>query len=247
MKLTKYYYICLIRFFKGKKNVKCPFCGWQGKEFFPFGVQLRRNAECPRCGSLERHRLYYLYLKKVIPKNKKLKILHFAPEKILTSLFKSYNKAEYLSVDIDPKKAMAQGDITNLSFKNNSFDVIFCSHVLEHVEDDHKAIKELYRVLKPNGFAILQVPILDELNGRKIDKTYDNFGITDPKEREKIFGQKDHVRIYGRDYINRLKSAGFKVRIDKFVNSLRAEDVRKFSLIPHECTETEGWIFYCTK
>lgn len=160
-------------------------------------------------------------MKKVVPKNRKLKVLHFAPEKILTSIFKSYNNVEYLSVDIDPQKAMAKEDITNLSFEDNSFDIIFCSHVLEHIEDDSKAIKELNRILKPNGFAILQVSVKDEFNGRKIVKTFEDFTITDPKERERIFGQYDHVRIYGRDYRDRLENGGFKVKIDEFVNSIR--------------------------
>ena len=236
-------------FLKGEGYVECPSCGWMGKEFLPVGVITRKNALCPRCGSLERHRLYYLYLKKTIPRNKKFKVLHFASENILTNLFKSYKNIEYLSADIDPKKAMTKEDITNISFPEDSFDIIFCSHVLEHIQNDRKAMRELHRILKPEGFAILQVPIKEEFKGKKIDKTYEDPSITDPKEREKIFGQKDHVRIYGRDYKNRLASSGFKVRVDKFASSLSKNDIQKYALLPNDkiCTETEGWIYFCTK
>jgi len=230
-------------------NVQCPFCGWQGKEFLPFGVIRRENAKCPKCGSLERHRLFYLYLKKVIPIDRKIKVLHFAPEKILTKLFRSYNNIEYISADIDASKAMVKEDITDISFQDNSFDIIFCSHVLEHIEDDHKAMKELHRVLKPGGFAIIQVPIKDEFNGRKINKTYEDFSVSGPEERERLFGQKDHVRIYGRDYGDRLANAGFKVKIDKYSQSLNSEDVKRYVLISGSevGNETNGWIYFCTK
>lgn len=232
-----------------KKNVKCPFCNWEGKEFFPFGIKIRKNAKCPRCGSLERHRLCYLYLKKVIPKNKKMKVLHFAPEKILTNLFKSYENIEYLSADINSRKAMVKEDITNLSFKDDSFDIIFCSHVLEHIEDDIKAMKEIKRVLKQNGFAILQVPIYKEFNGKKIKKTFEDFSIKSPKEREKVFGQYDHVRIYGKDYKDRLEKAGFKVNVDRFIDSLGKEDVKRFGLIreENEFSDADNWIWFCEK
>jgi len=191
--------------------VRCPICQWTGKEFLPFGKKrttcrtLRKNAKCPQCGSLERHRLYYLYLKKVIDKEKLLKVLHFAPEKALTAFFKSYENIKYLSADINPKAAMVKEDMTNLSFKNNSFDIILCSHVLDDIKDDRKAMRELYRVLKPDGFAILQVTISDK------DKTYE-FSMT--------FGRSDDFRIYGKDYKNRLESCGFKVKVDRFVDFL---------------------------
>lgn len=229
--------------------VKCPFCGWNGKEFLPFGVRPRKNARCPQCGSLERHRLYYLYLKKILPKDKLLKVLHFAPEKILTELFKSYANINYLSADLNPKNAMVKEDITNISFNNNSFDVVFCSHVLEHIKDDINAMKEVHRILKPEGFAILQVPIKDKFLTKMTAKTFEDFSITEPKERERVFGQSDHVRIYGRDYKGRLESAGFKVKVEKFVDSLKKGEVEKFALLPNECSciETEGWIYFCTK
>lgn len=232
----------------GSKNrVECPCCGWKGPQFLPNGVELRPNARCPKCDSLERHRLYFLYLKNTIPTDRPLHVLHFAPERILTRLFRSYPNVTYLSADIDPRKAMRKEDITQTSFDDNTFDVIFCSHVLEHIEDDHKAMTELRRILKPDGFAILIVPIKDTFNGRVIDKTFEDFSITSPKERERVFGQEDHVRIYGRDYEDRLKRAGFNVRVDKYTETLPKELVDRYALLPQHvsASETDGWIYYC--
>jgi len=181
--------------------------------------------------------------------HQKIKALHFAPERILTRLFQSYPNIEYISADIDPQKAMRKEDITATSFPDSMFDLIFCSHVLEHIEDDNKAMKELVRILKPDGFAILLVPIKDSFHGRVIEKTFEDFSVTSPEEREKVFGQRDHVRIYGRDFKERLEKAGFRVTIDKFIQSLPEELVKKYALLPqHEsASETDGWIYNCSK
>ena len=140
-------------------------------------------------------------------------------------------------------------DITGTSFEDNRFDIIFCSHVLEHIEDDHKAMWELHRILSPRGFAILLVPIKDFFKGKKIDKTFEDFSIRNPKEREEVFGQRDHVRIYGRDYEDRLRSAGFHVTTDKYIESLSPELVKRYALMPQHASasETDGWIYHCTK
>ncbi|MEO5603883.1 MAG: methyltransferase domain-containing protein [Cyclobacteriaceae bacterium] len=249
-KLQDVYYTSLpVLLPQSRLKVECPFCGWRGESFLPNGVEVRPNARCPKCNSLERHRLYYLYLKNVIPAGGKLKVLHFAPEKILTRLFTSYQNIDYLSADIDPSKAMVREDITRISRQDNSFDIIFCSHVLEHIPDDRLAMRELYRVLKPSGFAILQVPIKDIFHGRVIEQTYEDFSITTPEGREKAFGQNDHVRVYGRDFKDRIASVGFHVREEKFVESLPRELVNKYALLPSlpPVMETEGWIYYCTK
>jgi predicted SAM-dependent methyltransferase len=241
-----YFYGRVLNIFNTQKNVECPFCGWQGKSFLPFGGVQRKNAHCPKCGSLERHRLAYLYLKEKIPTDKKLKVLHFAPEKILTTLFKSYDNVDYLSADIDPKLAMVREDITKLSFKDNSFDIIFCYHVLEHIEEDAKAMSEMHRVLKPGGFAILQVPMADK------NKTFEDPTITSLEDRKKFFWQDNHVRVYGRDYRDRLENAGFKVKIDKFVESLDEDVQKKYALsvdLDHlkKLDLAKEDIYFCTK
>jgi predicted SAM-dependent methyltransferase len=229
-------------------KVECP-CGWKGKEFLPFGVPRRKNAQCPKCLTVERARLYYFYFKKILPHDKKLKVLHFAPEEPLTSLFKSYKNIEYLSADLDPSKALIKQDITNLTFEDNSFDIIVCSHVFEYVKDDIKAMWEVHRVLKPTGFAILQVPIHDHFKGRKIDKTFADASFTESLEGGKEYDTSNHFWIYSRDYPERLQKAGFQVRIDKYLDSLSHSDVKKYSLYPQNKSwnETAGWIFYCTK
>lgn len=217
------------------KKLICPCCSYEAESFLPFGLITRENAQCPSCKALERHRLYYLYLKTVIDESKPMKAIHFAPEKSITKQLQSYSNIEYLSVDINPKRAMKEEDITNISFADNSFDLIFCSHVLEHIVDDRKAMRELYRILKPNGFAILQVPLK-----KGLDKTYEDFSITDPKEREIAFGLHDHVRRYGQDYKDRLLESGFTVRLDKFFDTFTAEEIERYSL-------KEEDIFFCTK
>jgi predicted SAM-dependent methyltransferase len=185
----------------------------------------------------------------VITPERKVKVLHFAPEKIITKLFTSFKNVDYLSADIDPSKAMVKEDITKVSFPDNSFDIIFCSHVLEHIPDDRLAMRELYRILKPQGFAILQVPIKDVFNNRIIDKTYEDFSIVTPEGREKAFGQHDHVRVYGRDFRDRISSVGFRVKEEKFINSIPAELVQRYALLPsvNKVMETEGWIYHCAK
>lgn len=244
-----FYYASVKPLIDSKRLVECPCCGWKGPKFLPHGLDHRENARCPKCNSLERHRLYYLFLRKHIPTDKAVKVLHFAPEKIITKLFKSFSNINYLSADLDPEKGMVKEDITQLSFQDNSFDLIFCSHVLEHIPDDIKAMQEVHRVLKPTGFALLQVPIKKEFNGKTIDATYEDFSITDPAERERVFGQHDHVRIYGSDFKDRLIKAGFKVEVIDFPKVLGLEKVTYHSLMPiqESANEMDGWIYYCTK
>ena len=213
----------------GLGAVECPICGWKGKEFLPFGFEARKNAKCPNCGSLERHRLYYLYLKRKIPIYKNLKLLHFSPEKCLADFLRSYDNIEYLSADINSNLAMKKEDITNTSFENNSFDIIICSHILEHVAEDIKAMQELFRILKPGGFALIQVP--NGYEGGKRKTTFEDFSINTPEERLKAFKHPEHVRIHGLDYKNKLKKAGFKVKIISFTNE---KLIKRFALRPGE-------------
>ena len=148
--------------------------------------------------------------------------------------FRSYSNLDYLSVDIKSGRAMKEENITNLSFPDNSFDIIFCSHVLEHIEDDRRAMGELHRVLKPGGFSLIAVPVKNN------SKTFEDFSVVDPEERRKVFGQKDHVRIYGKDFKNRLEQSGFNVKVDKFAYSLSEDICNKYALVRED-------IFFCTK
>lgn len=213
----------------------CPCCGWRFRKLLPYGNRKRPNVGCPRCNSAERHRLLWLYLKnKTNLFSDNLKVLHFAPEYIFQKTLRFMSNLDYISVDLNSPLAMVKMNITNISYQDNTFDVILCSHVLEHVIDDRKAIRELFRVLKPGGWAILQVPILR-------DKTLEDPSIVSPRDRERIFGQKDHVRIYGHDYKDRLEEAGFTVKVDGYVRELGDDKIKK-----HGLSDDQN-IYLCTK
>ena len=201
---------------------KCPICNSYLRMLNPFGLKFpvlteknvigggyRLNAQCPVCYSTDRERLLYLYLlKKTDFFSKKAKVLHVAPEGGLSRIIKAHSNVDYLTADIGANNVMVKMDITEISYPTETFDVIICNHVLEHIIDDERAMSELYRVLKSGGWGILQVPI-----SLSLEKTYEDFSVIDPSERETIFGQSDHVRIYGMDYVDRLKKSGFDVSI----------------------------------
>jgi hypothetical protein len=203
---------------EGFKKVACNICGWSGRKFCDFYTgyeHIYKNSVCPECYSHPRHRAYYLYLNELLAKfNKSIKLLHFSPEMAITRVLKSHPNVEYLSVDIDHTKAMRKEDITNLTFKDNSFDVIICMHVFEHIDNDRKAMEEVYRVLKPGGSALLDVPI--DVNR---ELTYEDASITSPADRTRKFWQWDHVRLYGMDYKSKLEDVGFAVTEDYYVRS----------------------------
>lgn len=207
---------------------ECPICNWKGKEFLNLVKKhgaLCKNILCPKCNSHTRHRMLYLCLNELLPKNKKPRLIHFAPEGFLRNLIKKHKNIDYLSADIDEKKAMVKEDITNLSFKDNSFDIIICSHVLEHVQDDDNALKELYRILKKEGDAIIIVPIAHDS-----EKTYENSAIISEKDREKHFGQSDHLRLYGKDFKEKVKNAGFRLKKEISYKDFSDKDYSKFGL-----------------
>jgi len=209
-------------------SVECPCCGTHQRTFLPHGTPLRKNARCWKCGALERHRLLYRYLKaRTNLFTDRLRLLHFAPEAILGGIFSQLPNLEYVTTDYcHPSKVKM--DITSLALQANSVDAIICVHVLEHIPDDRSAMAELRRVLKPGGWAIIQVPLCTER-----ERTYEDFSITDPKQRFIHFGQEDHVRIYGNDYRNRLEQAGFEVVVEPPSSFCAAEDQRYYGL-PHE-------------
>ena len=208
-----------------------PIDGKSFRKFLSYGYEKqRKNALSPSTLSLERHRLLWLYLKEetdffTAPK----KVLHMAPEQCFLSIFKKQKNIDYTTADLYSPIADVKADILNLPFDDNSFDVVFCNHVLEHISDDIKAMQELYRVLKPNGMGIFQVP-----QDLYRTTTFEDNSITDKKERTKIFGQYDHVRIYGRDYFDKLRSIGFKVEEVDYTKKIAPEMVEQFCLAKGE-------------
>lgn len=208
-----------------------PIDGKSFKTFLPYGYgNQRNNVLSPSTLSLERHRLLWLYLKNETPFfTEKLKVLHFAPEQCFLKRFKSLKNLDYTTTDLLSPIADVKADICNLPFEDNTYDVIFCNHVLEHIPDDTKAIQELYRVMKVGGMGVFQIP--QDLN--KV-LTFEDDSITDKKERAKIFGQYDHVRVYGRDYFDKLRSIGFRVEEVDYTATLSAEAIEKFCLATGE-------------
>ena len=212
-------------FFKGTKFTD-PINNKSYSYFFPYGYnKQRKNALCPGTFSLERHRLLWLYLKKETDFfNSNNKILHFAPEQCFHKFFKSFFK-NYTSIDLNSPIVDIKADICNLPFNDNSYDYILCNHVLEHIYDDEKAMKEIFRVLNKNGIAILQVPI-----DIKSNLTQEGRDIDDKEVRSKLFGQYDHLRMYGLDYFKKLKKVGFNVKNIDYLSKLSKDEVEKFSL-----------------
>jgi SAM-dependent methyltransferase len=213
-------------FYRGD-NVECPVCKSHFRSFLPYGRASRSNALCPNCLALERHRLIWLYLtKKTDFFDAHQKMLHIAPELCFINRFEQLSNTDYVTGDIESPLAKVKMDIHDMPFEDNTFDVVFCNHVLEHVKDDYQALREIKRVLKPNGWAILQIPFFHPIP----DETYEDPSITSPKEREKAFGQDDHVRLYGKDYPKRLGSAGFEVHEEQFVKELSEDEVQRYAL-----------------
>ena len=213
-------------YFFGNKFVD-PIDGSSFRKFLPYGYnKIRPNALSPSTFSLERHRLLWIYLERETDFfNKKIKVLHFAPEAAFYERLKKLKNISYKTIDLNSPLADIKADICNLPIKNDSYDFILCNHVLEHVLDDKKAMKELYRILKKGGTGIFQVPL-----NMSNKKTYEDFTITDPRERNKAFGQYDHVRVYGMDFFERLENVGFKVKKCEYTLELSKEEKIKYCL-----------------
>jgi len=208
-----------------------PIDGKSFRAFLDYGyIKTRKNVLSPSTLSLERHRLLWLYLKNetdffTTPK----KVLHFAPEQAFYKRFRAMENLDYTTTDLNSPLADVKADICNLPFEDNTFDFILCNHVLEHIPDDTKAMQELYRVMKVGGMGIFQIP--QDLSR---EKTFEDNTITDKKERAKIFGQYDHVRIYGRDYFDKLRSVGFKVEEVDYTATLSEAEIDKYRLAKGE-------------
>ncbi len=215
-------------FYKGNK-VECPVCEKSFRKFLSYGsdVAHRENVLCPYDLTLERHRVMWLYLK-----NKSnfftapnLKVMHIAPEQCFYPKFKAQKNLNYTTGDLVSPIADLHFDLHNIPLDDNQYDVIFCNHVMEHVKDDLQCMKELFRILKPGGWGIMQVPI-----DHSRTETYEDWSITDPKEREKHFWQYDHVRLYGLNYPKRLEEAGFRVEIVDFSKELPTEKFERYRI-----------------
>jgi SAM-dependent methyltransferase len=208
-----------------------PIDGKSFKKLLPYGYENpRENVLSPSTLSLERHRLLWLYLKNETDFfSAPLKVLHFAPEQAFYKRFRMLKNLTYTTTDLNSPLADVKADICNLPFAENSFDVILCNHVLEHIPDDKKAMQELFRVLRPNGWGIFQIP--QDLQRKT---TFEDHSIIDKKERAKIFGQYDHVRIYGWDFFDKLKSVGFKAEAVAYGASLSPAEVDKYRLAKGE-------------
>ncbi len=208
-----------------------PINGKSYRRFLPYGYgTMRANVLSPGTLSLERHRLCWLYLKGHTGLfSEPLKVLHFAPEQAFYGRFRKLKNIDYTTTDLNSPLADVEADICALPFSDNSYDLIICNHVLEHIPDDIKAMSELLRVLKPGGLAILQVPYQADRS-----ETFQDDSITDPKQRAAIFGQYDHVRLYGMDYFDRLRSVGFRVKAFDIAQELDTSQIAQYGLAPGE-------------
>lgn len=214
--------------YKGNK-VECPVCEKSFRKFLSYGsdVAHRENILCPYDLTLERHRVMWLYLKRHTDffKQTNLKVMHIAPEQCFHGRFKKQKNLDYTTGDLMSPIADLHFDLHDIPLEDNTYEVIFCNHVMEHVKDDLQCLKELYRIMKPGGWGIMQVPI-----DASRTETYEDWSITDPKEREKHFWQYDHVRLYGLNYPKRLEEAGFKVDIIDFSKELPTETFERYRI-----------------
>jgi SAM-dependent methyltransferase len=214
-------------FYRGSA-VTCPICETSYRKFLPYGrINARENALCPNCQSLERHRLIWLYLQEHTDFFKAKKdVLHIAPEDCFIHRFEKLHGDRYITADIESPLAKVKMDIHKIPFENSRFDLVLCNHVLEHVKDDIAALREIYRVLKPGGFAILQIPFFHPVEA----VTFEDDTITNKRERERIFGQDDHVRKYGTDYPQRIAKSGLTPIEEQFAFTLPADVRTRFGL-----------------
>jgi SAM-dependent methyltransferase len=210
-----------VRMARGKVH-ECNLCGYKGR-FRPFGDPPRPGARCARCGAMERHRLVGMWVEKNPQTDERARLLHFAPEAVLKRLFRD-KAAEYRSGDLTPGAADLVVNIEAIDLPDESIDLVICSHVLEHV-DDHKALREIYRILVPGGQALLMFPIVEGW-----DRTYEDDRVQSHGERTLHFGQWDHVRMFGRDVRDRIKAEGFEL------SELTAEEpeVSRYGLVRGE-------------
>jgi hypothetical protein len=215
---------------RGEKH-QDPIDGKTFRKLLPYGYEKpRENVLSPSTLSLERHRLLWLYLKKETDFfTASHKVLHFAPEQAFHNRFRKLGNLDYTTTDLNSPLADVKADICNLPFEDESFDVVLCNHVLEHIPDDTRAMAELFRVMRSGGWGVFQVP--QELHR---PNTFEDPSVTDKRERARIFGQYDHVRIYGRDYFDKLRGVGFTVKEVDFTARLNDAEIDKYRLAKGE-------------
>ncbi len=220
-----------VAFFLRGSRYTDPIDGKSYRKFLPYGYErVRDNVLAPGTLSLERHRLCWLYIKNETDLfTASQKVLHFAPEQAFLKRLRKLDHLDYTTTDLNSPIADVKADICDLPFKDDEFDFIICNHVLEHIPDDQRAMGELFRVLAPGGTAILQVPY-DENRA----KTFEDNSITDRRERTRIFGQYDHVRVYGMDYFDKLRTVGFNVEAVNYTQSFSEEEIDRFRLAKGE-------------
>lgn len=230
----KLYLIISKPYYTFGKQHYCTVCDHSARLFIRDPIA-QNEFRCPNCYSLERHRLLGLYKNKVFFTGNK-KMLHFAPEECVKKVFSDKKNIDYLSADLDRSKAMIEMDIQNIQFPENSFDLIICNHVLEHIPNDQKAMNELYRVLKPRGWAFLTVPI-----NYKSETTFEDPAIFTPEQRIENYGQADHLRVYGLDFREKLNEAGFIVTVDNRLDTMADELKSRY------CLNKKEYLYLCTK
>jgi len=210
------------------RRVECPCCGGRFRRFMP-GLSHRATRVCPRCGAQERHRALWLWMRERTDLfGRNISILHWAPEYALQRSLSQLPNAFYVSADLEGDEAMQHMDITDVPFKDDAFDLIVCVHVLEHVPDDRRAMREMVRVLRPGGMALLLVPIVLE------QATHEDPAIVEPEDRERHYWQADHVRLYGGDFKDRLAEEGFEVTVDGWIRTLDQATLDRHGLFPLE-------------
>lgn len=232
-------------------GIECPFCSGHFRRLRPggfaypiliqnrvIGASPRPNVVCPRCKSHDRERLLYLFLKN---ETRLLqdggKVLHMAPEPQMSRVLRGLSNISYVSADLFATDTMVSADLLGMPFRDNWFDAVICNHVLEHVDDDRKGMREIHRVMKPDGWAILQVPIALALK-----QTIEDPSVKDEQERIRRFGQRDHVRMYSpNDYPERLRECGFEVSISRYAAQLGEQAIARYALTAEEI------VYFCRK
>lgn len=238
LQYISHFFLKIFSLFLRGNRFEDPINGMTYSRLLPYGrLTSRENAIAPDSMSLERHRLMWLFMKeKTNFFNAELKFLHIAPEYCFIKIFKGMKNLDYITADLISPWADVKMDVHDIPFDENSFNVVICNHVLEHVDDANKVMKEFYRVMKPGGWGIFQVPI--DINNKA---TIEDKNVIDPNERERLYWQSDHLRLFGLDYGKKLSEAGFKVTESDFINELSDDLVERYALPKGEI------VYFCQK